>query len=367
MNREIEIAGHKIGAGHKTFMVAEMSANHNMDFNRALEILHAAKEQGADAVKIQTYTASTITLDSNLPWFRINQGTIWDGDTLYSLYEKAYTPWEWHADLFEEAKKLGLVMFSTPFDFSSVDFLEELDVPCYKIASFEINDIPLIRKVAKLGKPMILATGIARKSDIDLAVKTIKEENNDQIVLLKCTSAYPAPYETMNISMIPELAREYECISGLSDHSLGCEVAVASIALGASVIEKHLTLRRSDGGEDSAFSMEPEEFGRMVKDIRNVEKALGRVSYDLSDQVARQRAFSRSLFVAKDIKKGEAFTSENLRSVRPGYGLHTKYYEEILGKTASMDISKGYPMEWKYVSGMEDNVTNDNPASYDKA
>ena len=349
MNREIEIAGHKIGVGHKTFMVAEMSANHNMDFNRALEILHAAKEQGADAVKIQTYTASTITLDSNLPWFRINQGTIWDGDTLYSLYEKAYTPWEWHADLFEEAKKLGLVMFSTPFDFSSVDFLEELDVPCYKIASFEINDIPLIRKVAKLGKPMILATGIARKSDIDLAVKTIKEENNDQIVLLKCTSAYPAPYETMNISMIPELAREYDCISGLSDHSLGCEVAVASIALGASVIEKHLTLRRADGGVDSAFSMEPEEFAEMVKNIRISEKAMGQVTYELTKKQISGRDFSRSLYIAEDMEAGDVFTEDNLRSVRPGFGLHPKYYDEILGRRVTHAVTKGTPLKWDLI------------------
>lgn len=362
MRKEIQIGAHKIGEGHPTFVIAEMSANHNMDYNRALAILHAAKDAGADAVKIQTYTADTITMDSDKPWFRITQGTIWDGGTLHSLYEKAYTPWDWQPKLQEEAAKLGLTFFSSPFDFSSVDFLEEMKVPCYKIASFEMNDIPLIRKIAKLGKPMIMATGVSCKADLDLALKTVREEGNDQVVLLKCTSAYPAPYDSMNLRTIPALAAEYDCISGLSDHSLGYEVAVAAVATGAHVIEKHLTLKRADGGEDSAFSMEPEEFRQMVDSIRHVEAAMGEVSFDLPEKSARQKEFSRSLFVVRPVAKGETFTAENLRSIRPGYGLHTRYYEEILGQTAAQDIEAGMPMRWDYVRGMETRVTGDNPA-----
>jgi len=361
--KTIEIEGKKIGEGENTFIIAEMSANHNMDYNRAIEIMKAAKDAGADAIKIQTYTADTITIDSDKPYFRITQGTIWDGGTLHDLYTKAYTPWEWQKSLQIEAKKMGLVFFSSPFDFTSVDFLEEMDVPCYKIASFEMNDIPLIKKIAKLHKPMIMATGVSDKKDIDLAVKTCKDAGNDKIVLLKCTSAYPAPYDSMNLRTIPALAKEYDCISGLSDHSLGGEVAVASVALGAKVIEKHLTLRRSDGGEDSAFSMEPEEFKQMVDSIRHVEKALGTIAMDLPEKSKRQKEFSRSLFATKDIKKGDVFTYENMRSIRPGYGLHTKFYEDIIGKRASMDIEKGTPMKWEYVEGMEDRI-NETPAQY---
>lgn len=362
MNKIITIDGKTIGGDSSTYIVAEMSANHNGDYNRAVEILHAAKEAGADAVKIQTYTADTITIDSDKPYFKITQGTLWDGRTLYDLYKEAYTPWEWHAPLMEEAKKLGITLFSSPFDLTAVDYLENLDVPCYKIASFEITDIPLIRKIARLKKPIIFATGIAYEKDIKLALDTCKEEGNEDIILLKCTSAYPAPFETVNLEMIPFLSKEFDCISGLSDHTMGYSVAIASVAKGAKMIEKHMTLKRSDGGADSAFSMEPEEFKAMVDGVRQVEKAIGKAGYDLSEKQIKEREHTRSLFVTNDIKKGEEFTPDNMRSIRPGYGLHTKYYEEILGKKATVDLEKGTPMEWKYVEGLEDRVTNDCPA-----
>ncbi|MCR5717069.1 MAG: pseudaminic acid synthase [Lachnospiraceae bacterium] len=356
MQKELQIDGHLIGEGHPTFIIAEMSANHNMDYNRAVEILHAAAKAGADAVKIQTYTADTITIDSDKPWFRITQGTLWDGVTLHQLYETAYTPWEWHADLQAEAKKLGLSFFSSPFDLSSVDYLENLDVPCYKIASFELNDIPMLRKIAKLQKPIIMATGVAHKEDIELALQTCKEEGNEQVVLLKCTSAYPAPYHAVNLKMVPHMAEEFDCITGLSDHTMGSSVAIGAVAMGAHVIEKHLTLRRADGGADSAFSMEPEEFREMCEGIRHVEEAIGCVTYELSEKAAAEREHSRSLFAVTDIKAGELFTPENCRSIRPGYGLHTKYYEEILGKKAACDIEKGTPMSWKLVEGAQGRI-----------
>lgn len=361
MEKEIIIDGKKIGAGNPTFIVAEMSANHNQDYNRAVEIMHAAKEAGADAIKIQTYTADTITIDSDKSYFKITQGTLWDGRTLYDLYKEAYTPWEWQESLAEEAKKIGLTFFSSPFDPTSVDFLEKLNVPCYKIASFEITDIPLIKKIALLGKPMIFATGIATREDVKLALDTCRAAGNDRIILLKCTSAYPAPFEAVNLEMIPFLANEFDCVSGLSDHTMGYSVAIASVAKGARLIEKHFTLKRSDGGADSAFSMEPEEFKNMCEGIRQVEKALGKVGFDLSDKQVKEREHTRSLFVTENIKAGEIFTPENMRSVRPGYGLHTKHFEEILGKAAVCDLEKGTPMEWKYVAGFE-NRENDSPA-----
>lgn len=353
MKKEIEIAGRKIGEGHPVFIIAEMSANHNMEYERAVEIIHRAKEAGADAVKIQTYTADTITIDSDKPWFQITQGTLWDGTTLHKLYETAYTPWEWQPELKKEAEKAGLAFFSSPFDFSAVDFLEELKVPCYKIASFELNDIPLLRKTAALGKPIIMATGVACEKDIRLALETCREQGNEQIILLKCTSAYPAPYDAVNLKMIPAMAKEYDCITGLSDHTMGGSVAIAAAAMGAHVIEKHLTLRRKDGGADAAFSMEPEEFRQMCEDIRNVEQAIGKETYELSEKQKREREHSRSLFVVKDMKAGEYFTPETMRSIRPGFGLHTKYFEEILGKRASRNLEKGTPMRFAYVEGME--------------
>ncbi len=349
MDREIRIGSKIISQDSPTFIVAEMSGNHNMDFDRAVEVLKAAREAGADAVKIQTYTADTITLDCDDPCFQITQGTLWDGITLHKLYQTAYTPWEWQPRLKKMAEEMGLLLFSSPFDFSSVDFLEEMDVPAYKIASFEITDIPLIRKVARLGKPVILATGIARLADIELAVQTCREEGNEQVILLKCCSAYPTPYEDVNLRTIPNLAETFQCLAGLSDHTMGTAVATGAVALGAKMVEKHMTLCRSDGGPDAAFSMEPQEFKEMVDNIRILEKALGKVTYDLSDKQAREREHSRSLFVAQDMKAGDVFTPENLRSVRPADGLHTKYYEQLLGRRITRDAKKGTPMAWSLV------------------
>lgn len=351
--KEIRIGRHIISEEAPTFVIAEMSANHNMDFDRAVAIMQAARDAGADAIKIQTYTADTITLDCDDPCFQITQGTLWDGMTLHKLYETAYTPWEWQPKLQKIAGEMGLEFFSSPFDLTAVDFLEEMNVPAYKIASFEITDIPMIRKIAKLGKPIIFATGIAHLADIELAVNTCKEEGNDQIILLKCTSAYPAPYEDVNLRTIPSLRDTFHCIAGLSDHTMGSAVPGAAVALGARVIEKHLTLRRADGGADSAFSMEPEEFREMVDNIRKIELALGKVTYDLSPKAAREREHSRSLFVAKDMKAGDVFTPENLRSVRPADGLHTRYYEDILGKRITRDARLGTPMRWDLVDFSE--------------
>lgn len=347
MKTEINIGKNIIGEGKPVFLVAEMSANHNGDFKRAKEIIKAAAEAGADAIKIQTYTPDTITIESDGTAFRTRG--IWEGSNLYELYKKAYTPWEWQKDLQQYAYECGLEFFSSPFDLTAVDFLEELDVPVYKIASFEINDIPFIRKIARTGKPIIISTGIAYLEDIDLAIRTCLEEKNDKIILLKCISSYPAPYENMNLKVIPNMKETFNCICGLSDHSMGDEIAVAAVALGAKVIEKHFTLSRADGGADSQFSMEPQEFENMVKKIRNVEKAIGHPTYDLSKEQVESRIYSRSLFVVKNIKKGEKFTSENVRSIRPGIGLHTKHWDEVIGKTSRCDILKGTPMDWKYV------------------
>lgn len=272
MNKEFWIGNKKIGPDAPAFIVAEISANHNQDFNRAIEIIHAAKEAGADAVKLQTYTADTITIDCDDECFQINEGTIWDGTTLYKLYQEAYTPWEWQPRLMEEANKLGMECFSSPFDFSSVDFLEEMKVPAYKIASYEINDIPLIRKIARLHKPIIFATGVAYPEDIKRALSVCKEEGNEDVILLKCVSSYPTPYEAVNLRVIPTLASTYDCLSGISDHTMGSIVSAGAIPLGAKMIEKHLTLRRADGGPDSAFSMEPEEFKQLVRDVRILER-----------------------------------------------------------------------------------------------
>lgn len=349
MKKEIQIGNKRISVDSPTFVIAEMSANHGMDFHKAVEILYAAKEAGADAIKIQTYTPDTITLDCDDPCFQITQGTIWDGTTLHKLYETAYTPWEWQGKLKEIAEDIGLIFFSSPFDLSSVDFLSELGVPAYKVASFEINDIPFIRKIARKGKPIIMSTGIAYLSDIELALQTCREEGNENVILLKCSSAYPAPYEDINLRTIPSMKQVFDCIVGLSDHTLGTAVSQAGVALGAKVIEKHLTLRRADGGADAAFSMEPAEFKEMVDNIRIIEKALGKVTYDLTEKQKASRDHARSLFIARDMKAGEIFTPENLRSVRPSCGLHTKYYEELLGKRIRKDAKLGTPMCWELV------------------
>lgn len=349
MDKKIKIGNHMVGEGEKTFIVAELSANHLQDYGRAEQLIRAAKAAGADAVKLQTYTPDTITLDCDNSYFQITQGTIWDGTTLHRLYEEAYTPWEWQPKLSRLAKELGMECFSSPFDGTAVEFMQKMDMPAYKVASFEINDIPLIRKIAKIGKPVIFATGIAYLEDMERALRVCREEGNEQIILLKCTSTYPSPYEDMNLKVIPNMAQVFDCLTGLSDHSMGTAVAVGSVALGAKMVEKHLTLRRADGGPDAAFSMEPEEFGKMVEDIRVLEKALGKVTYELTEKQERSREDGRSLFVVKDIRAGEVFTEENIRSIRPAFGMHTMYYEEVLGKRARSDIARGTPLGWKYV------------------
>ena len=324
----------------KTFIIAEMSANHNHHFDVAIETIKAAKEAGADAIKIQTYTADTITLDCHTPDF-INGKGLWEGEALYDLYKKAYTPWEWHEEIFRVAREEGLVCFSTPFDKTAVDLLESHDNPIYKIASFEITDIPLIQYIASKHKPVILSTGIAMIEDITLALETLRNGGCDDITLLKCTSAYPAPIEAANLRTIEDMKNRFGVKVGLSDHTMGSDVSVAAVALGAEVIEKHFIIDRSIGGPDSAFSMEKDEFASMVKSIRNVEKALGDVVYPTDPRKIKGREFSRSLYVAEDVKAGDVVTEKNGRSVRPGYGLHPKYLPEVLGKKFVKDCKKG--------------------------
>ncbi len=343
----IKIANKKIGKNYPIFIIAEMSANHLQKFDNAVKLIKVAKEAGADAIKLQTYTPDTITIDCDNEYFQIKQGTLWDGQSLYELYKKAYTPWEWQPKLKEIAESEGLICFSTPSDKSSVDFLKKINVPAYKIASFEITDIPLIEYVASKGKPVIISTGIATLSDIEEAVNACKRMGNEQIALLKCVSAYPTPLEDVNLRTIPNLAETFKTVVGLSDHTLSISVPIASVALGACIIEKHLTLDRKLGGPDAAFSLEPDEFKAMVKSVREVEKALGEVSYDLTEKMKKSREFSHSLFVVKDIKAGELFTEENIRSIRPGYGLSPKYLKDILGKRATQDIKKGTPLNCK--------------------
>ena len=323
------------------FVIAELSANHNGSLATAIETIRAAKRTGADAIKFQTYTADTLTLDCDESDFVIKGGTIWDGKTLYDLYKEAYTPWEWHAQLFEVAKEEGLVCFSSPFDKTAVDFLETLHCPIYKIASFEITDIPLIEYVAKQGKPIIISTGIASYKDIHLAVETCRKVGNDNITLLKCTSSYPAPVAEANLAMMQQLAIDFKVKIGLSDHTLGSTVPVIATALGAEVIEKHFILDRSIGGPDASFSMNEIEFTAMVKAIREAEVAVGTTSYELSPKQVAGKDFSRSLFVAEAINKGDIITESTIRSVRPGFSLHPKHLPEILGKTAKRDLKKG--------------------------
>ena len=325
---------------NKTFIVAELSANHGHKLDVALESVRAAKEAGADAVKIQTYTADTITLNCDADDFKV-KGTLWDGRTLYDLYQEAYTPWEWHQAIFDEAKKCGLVCFSTPFDKTAVDFLENLGNPICKIASFEITDIPLIEYAAKKGKPMLISTGIAMPEDIELAVKTCRDAGNNDIALLKCTSSYPAPIEDANLMTMLDMKQRYGVKVGLSDHTMGCDVALAAVALGATLVEKHFILYRSIGGPDATFSMEKDEFAAMVKSIRNVERAIGEVVYPTDPSKIKGREFSRSLYVAEDMKTGDPITCQNLRSVRPGYGTHPKYLSDLMGKKVNRDLEKG--------------------------
>jgi pseudaminic acid synthase len=332
------------------YVVAEVSANHNQDYDQAVRIIHAAKDAGADAVKLQTYTPDTITIRSDREEFRIGGGTLWDGKNLYELYGEAFTPWDWQPRLKQVADDLGLHLFSSPFDSTAIDFLEKMHVPAYKLASFELVDIPLIQEMASTGKPLIISTGMATIEEIDEALQAARKAGATQIALLKCTSEYPAAPEEMNLRTIPEMARRFELPVGLSDHTMGVAAPVAAVALGACIIEKHITLSRSLKGPDSAFSLEPHEFKAMVDAVRTAEKALGEVHFGNSACEESSLIFRRSLFVVQDTKEGELFTPGNVRSIRPGHGLHTRYLPQILGKRAARDIERGTPLNWNLVA-----------------
>ena len=343
----LKIADREVGPKSRPYLIAEMSGNHNQSLDRALAIVDAAAEAGADAVKLQTYTADTMTLNTNAPGFVIDDpNSLWAGRQLYDLYDEAHTPWDWHKPIMERAASHGLHCFSTPFDDTAVDFLEELGVPAYKIASFEVTDLPLIEKVAKTGKPIILSTGMATVAEIDEAVRTARDQGNDQIVILKCTSTYPATPENTNISTIPNMREVFGVDVGLSDHTMGCGVAVAAVSLGAVLVEKHFTLRRADGGVDSTFSLEPEEFRLLREETERAWQSLGKITYGGTKAEEKSRAFRRSLYIAKDVAEGETLTPENLRIVRPGFGLPPKFYGEVLGKKVKQPLKAGTPMSW---------------------
>ncbi len=345
--KNFTITGRNIGYGHPPFIIAEMSGNHNQSLERALQIVEAAAKAGAHALKIQTYTADTMTLDlSSGEFFIADPKSLWQGKSLYQLYQEAYTPWEWHKPIFERCRELGIIGFSTPFDDSSVEFLETLDVPCYKIASFENVDIPLIRKVGSTGKPIIMSTGMATVAELDEAVTAAREAGCRDLVLLKCTSSYPATPENTHIATIPHMRELFACQTGLSDHTFGVGVAVASVALGATVIEKHFTLARADGGVDSAFSLEPDEMKALVEETERAWQALGKVSYGPTESERKSLVFRRSLYVTQDIKAGEIFTRENVRAIRPGLGLPPKHLDTVLGKIAKADMKRGTPLSW---------------------
>lgn len=347
----MEIAGRRIGPGQPVFVVAEMSANHNQRLDEALRIVHAAKEAGADAVKLQTYTADTMTIPSDEPPFRIGEGTIWEGKNLHELYEEAATPWEWQPRLKEEGERLGLVVFSTPFDATSVAFLEGMGVPCHKVASFEVVDLGLLEAIGRTGKPVIMSTGMATLAEIELGVETLRRAGAPAIALLKCTSAYPAPPDGMNLRTIPHLAEAFGVVAGLSDHTLGTSVPIAAVALGANIIEKHFTLSRAVPGPDSAFSLEPHEFKSMVDAVRTTERALGRVSYGVTAPEQASRVFRRSLFVVQDVRRGDPFTPLNVRCIRPGHGLAPMHLREVLARRAARDVVRGTPMSWDLLGG----------------
>lgn len=349
MNKAIKIGNKLIGKGQPTYIIAEMSANHLQDYERAKRIILAAKKAGADAIKLQSYRPDTITIDCCGEEFMATKGSLWEGQNLYQLYEMAYMPWDWHGGLFEYARDIGIEIFSSPFDFSAVDLLEDLNAPAYKIASYEILDIPLIKRCARTGKPIILSTGIATLADIERAVAACKSEGNNDIAILKCVSQYPTPYSDLNLKTIPHMAEMFDCVTGLSDHSMGSAVDVAAVTLGAHIVEKHMTLCRSDGGADGAFSMEPEEFASMVTDIHNIEKAIGRVTYELTEVQKRGKRNARSLYIVEDIRAGDTFTEKNVKSIRPGGGLHTWHFDEILGKKAAVNIKRGTAMKWEYI------------------
>jgi N-acetylneuraminate synthase len=350
MNKTIKIAGRIIGRNQAPFVIAEMSGNHNQSLERALEIVEAAAKTGAHALKIQTYTPDTMTLDLDEREFHISDpNSLWKGASLYKLYGEAYTPWEWHKPIFDRAKELGIIAFSTPFDDTAVDFLESLDVPCYKIASFENTDLPLIRRVAATGKPLIISTGMASIAELDDTVRAAREVGCTDLILLKCTSTYPATAENTNILTIPHLRELFGCEVGLSDHTMGVGVSVASVALGATVIEKHFTLSRADGGVDSTFSMEPAEMAQLVVESERAWQALGQVSYGATEKEKKSLVFRRSLYVVKDLKAGEVLTRENVRAIRPGLGLPPKYFEQVLGKSVNQDVRRGTALGWELI------------------
>lgn len=344
---DIKIGKHTIGLSHKPFVIAEMSGNHNQSIERALELVDAAAKAGAHALKLQTYTADTITMKG--AYTIQDENSLWNGKELHDLYKAAYTPWEWHKQIFDYAKEKGMIAFSSPFDESAVDFLETLDVPLYKIASFENTHHPLLIKVAKTGKPVIVSTGVTKQSDIDETVEVLKKAGCKNIILLKCTSTYPASPENTNLRTIPDMQERYKCLIGLSDHTMGIGASVAAVALGARVIEKHFTLRRADGGVDSSFSLEPEELQALVVETERAFLSLGEIQYGIQSIEEKSLFFKRSIYISDDIKKGDVFSESNIKVIRPGIGLEPKYYDQILGKKAETDIKKGTPMDWNMV------------------
>ncbi len=347
----MRIENRKIGRGHPPFVIAEMSGNHNQSLERALEIVEAAAKTGAHALKIQTYTPDTMTLDLDEREFHISDpNSLWSGTSLYKLYGEAYTPWEWHKPIFDRARELGIIAFSTPFDDTAVDFLESLDVPCYKIASFENTDLPLIRRVAATGKPLIISTGMASIAELDDTVQAAREAGCKELILLKCTSTYPATAENTNILTIPHLRELFGCEVGLSDHTMGVGVSVASVALGATVVEKHFTLNRADGGVDSSFSMEPAEMAQLVVESERAWQALGQVSYGATEKEKKSIVFRRSLYIVKDLQAGAMLTAENVRAIRPGLGLPTKYKEQVMGRTVKHDVKRGTALDWELLA-----------------
>ena len=349
IEQTITIDGRKIGPNYRPYIIAELSANHNGDINRAFAIMAAAKEAGADAIKLQTYTQDTITMDCDSDEFQI-KGGLWDGQSLYQLYKSAHMPWEWHQRLFAKAKELGITIFSSPFDFSAVDLLEELDTPAYKIASFEVIDLPLIKRVAQTGKPMIISTGMANKAEIQDAITTARENGCEELVVLHCVSSYPAPAEQYNLRTIEDISQRFDVLSGLSDHTLDNATAVVSVAFGACVIEKHVTLDRNGGGADDSFSLEPTELAQLCRDTHTAWQAMGKVNYERTPAEQGNVQFRRSLYVVKDIAVGELFTAENVRSIRPGFGLAPKYYDEVLDKTAKVAIAKGTALSFEFIN-----------------
>ena len=344
----MRIADTEVGADHPPFIIAEMSGNHNQSLEVALELVEAAADTGANALKIQTYTPDTMTLDLDVNEFHITDpGSLWMGKSLYKLYGEAYTPWEWHQSIFQRARELGLIVFSTPFDSTAVDLLEELGAPCYKIASFENTDLPLIRRVAATGKPVIISTGMASIAELDDAVRAAREAGCKDLVLLKCTSTYPASPNNTNILTIPHMREMFNCEIGLSDHTMGIGVSIASVALGATVIEKHFTLNRRDGGVDSTFSMEPAEMTQLVAETKQAWQSLGKISYGATEAEKKSLVFRRSLYVVRDLKAGDILTTENIRAIRPGLGLSPKYFNQVLGKTAKHDVKRGTALNWE--------------------